>query len=105
MHLFNQDNLRDIVINSTKINQWIKIVNEYDESLTIITSPKKRSKHRLKENTRRNQSINKQKEKVYLNLPASSFQPYLPYESTKKKYQCLLNFWKIETGIKIKFYL
>ena len=40
---------------------------------------------------------------IYLNPPASSSRAYLPYESNKKKYHCLLNIWKHETGIKINF--
>ena len=74
---------------------WIEFKRNYKS--------KKRRKDRLKENTRTNQSTNKQEENVYLNPPASSSRAYLLYEYNKKKYHCLLNICKHETGIKISF--
>ena len=40
MYLFKQDTLRDGVIDANKIDQWKQIVNEYEESLKKITTPK-----------------------------------------------------------------
>ena len=38
MYLIIQDTLRDGVIDSTEINQWKEILNEYEECLKEISS-------------------------------------------------------------------
>ena len=49
MYLFKQDTLRDGVIDSKDINQWKEILNEYEESVKEITSPKNEEKINLKQ--------------------------------------------------------
>ena len=44
MYLFKQDTLRDGVIDAMEIEQWNQILNEYEESLKEITSPKNEEK-------------------------------------------------------------
>ena len=41
MYLFKQDTLRDGVIDAKEIDQWKQILNEYEDSLNEITTPKK----------------------------------------------------------------
>ena len=48
MYLFKQDALRDGVIDAKEIEQWKQIINEYEESLKEITSPKNEEKIDLK---------------------------------------------------------
>ena len=48
MYLFKQDALRDGVIDAKEIEQWKQIINEYEESLKEITSPKNEEKKALK---------------------------------------------------------
>ena len=48
MYLFKQDTLRDGVIDAKEIEQWKQILNEYEESLKEITSPKNEEKIDLK---------------------------------------------------------
>ena len=48
MYLFKQDTLRDGVIDSKEINQWIEILNKYEKSVKEITSPKNEKKIDLK---------------------------------------------------------
>ena len=48
MYLFKQDTLRDGVIDAKEIDQWRQILNEYEESLKEITSPKNEEKIDLK---------------------------------------------------------
>ena len=48
MYLFEQDTLRDRVIDAKEINQWKQILNEYEESLKEITIPKNEEKIDLK---------------------------------------------------------
>ena len=48
MYLFKQDTLRDGVIDAKEINQWRQILNEYEESLKEITTPKNEEKIDLK---------------------------------------------------------
>ena len=48
MYLFEQDTLRDGVIDAKEIDQWIQILNEYEESLKEITTPKNEEKIDLK---------------------------------------------------------
>ena len=44
MYLFKQDILRDEVIDAKEIEQWKQILNEYEESLKEITSPKTKTR-------------------------------------------------------------
>ena len=44
--------LSDGVIDAKEIDQWKQILNEYEESLKEITTPKKRRKDRFKNNSR-----------------------------------------------------
>ena len=44
MYFFKQDALRDGVIDVKEIEQWKQIINEYEESLKEITSPKNEQK-------------------------------------------------------------
>ena len=48
MYVFKQDTLRDGVIDTKEIDQWRQILNEYEESLKEITSPKNEEKIDLK---------------------------------------------------------
>ena len=48
MYLFKQDSLRDGVIDAKEIDQWKQILNEYEESLKEITTPKNEEKIDLK---------------------------------------------------------
>ena len=48
MYLFKQDTLRIGVIDAKEIDQWRQIINDYEESLTEITSPKNEEKIDLK---------------------------------------------------------
>ena len=48
MYLFKQDTLRDGVIDAKEIEQWKQILNEYEESLKEITTPKNEEKIDLK---------------------------------------------------------
>ena len=48
MYLFKQDTLRDGVIDTKEIEQWKQILNEYEESLEEITTPKNEEKIDLK---------------------------------------------------------
>ena len=48
MYLFKQDNSRDGVIDAKKSDQWKQILNEYEESLTEITTPNNEEKIDLK---------------------------------------------------------
>ena len=48
MYLFKQDTLRDGVIDAKVIDQWRQILNEYQESLNEITTPKNEEKIDLK---------------------------------------------------------
>ena len=48
MYLFQQDTLRDEVIDVKEIDQWRQILNEYKESLKEITSSKNEEKIDLK---------------------------------------------------------
>ena len=48
MYLFKQDTLRDGVIDAKEIDQWKQILNEYEESLKEITTPKNEEKIDLK---------------------------------------------------------
>ena len=48
MYLFKQDTLSDGVIDTKEINHWNQILNEYEESLKEITSPKNEEKIDLK---------------------------------------------------------
>ena len=48
MYLFKQDTLRDRVIDGKEIEQWKQIINEFEESLKEITSPKNEEKIVLK---------------------------------------------------------
>ena len=48
MYLFKQDTLRDGVIDAKEIDQWRQILNEYEESLKEITSPKNEEKIDIK---------------------------------------------------------
>ena len=48
MYLFKQDILRDGVIDAKEIEQWKQILNEYEESLKEITTPKNEEKIDLK---------------------------------------------------------
>ena len=48
MYLFKQDTLRDGVIDAKVIEQWRQILNEYEESLKEITTPKNEEKIDLK---------------------------------------------------------
>ena len=48
MYLFKQDILRDKVLDAKEIYQWRQILNEYEESLKEITSPKNEEKIDLK---------------------------------------------------------
>ena len=47
-YLFKQDTLRDGVIDAKEIDQFKEILNEYEESLKEITSPKNEEKINLK---------------------------------------------------------
>ena len=49
MYLFKQDTLRDGVIDAKEIEQWRQILNEYEESLKEITTPKNEEKIDLKQ--------------------------------------------------------
>ena len=48
MYLFKQDKLRDGVIDAKEIDQWKQILNEYEESLKEIITPKHEEKIDLK---------------------------------------------------------
>ena len=48
MYLFKQDTLRDGVIDVKEIEQWKQLINEYEESLKEITTPKNEEKIVLK---------------------------------------------------------
>ena len=48
MYLFKQDTLHDGVIDAKEIEQWKQILNEYEESLKEITTPKNEEKIDLK---------------------------------------------------------
>ena len=48
MYLFKQDTLRDGVIDAKESEQWKQILNEYEESLKEIISPKNEEKIDLK---------------------------------------------------------
>ena len=48
MYLFNQDTLSDGIIDAKEIEQWKQILNEYEESLKEITTPKNEEKIDLK---------------------------------------------------------
>ena len=48
MYLFKQDTLHDGVIYAKEIEQWKQILNEYEESLKEITTPKNEEKIDLK---------------------------------------------------------
>ena len=48
MYLFKQDTLRDGVIDAKEIGQWRQILNESEESLKEITTPKHEEKIDLK---------------------------------------------------------
>ena len=49
MYLFKQDTLRDGVIDAKEIDQWKQIINEYEESLKEIKTPKIEEKIDFKE--------------------------------------------------------
>ena len=40
MYSFKQDTLRDGIIDAKEIEQWKQLLNEYEESLKEITTPK-----------------------------------------------------------------
>ena len=111
MYLYKQDTLRDGVIDAKEIDQWKQILNEYEESLKEITSPKKRREDRFKKDSRTDQSIATTEElnariedpMININPPPSNARAYMPYECNKKKNHCMLYIWKHETGIKINF--
>ena len=111
MYLFKQDTLSDGVIDAKEIEQWKQILNEYDESLKEITTPKNEEKIDLKKNSRTDgqrpiersdQSITTE-EMININPPPSNARAYMPYECNKKKNHCMLYIWKHETRIKINF--
>ena len=95
MYLFKQDTLRDGVIDAKTIEQWKQILNEYEESLKEITSPKKRREDRFKNDSRTDKSNTTAEEVININPQ--------PYGCNKKKNHCILNIWKHETKIKSNF--
>ena len=65
MYLFQQDILREGVIDSKEINQWKTILNKYEESLKEITIPKHEKKINLKKIQEQiNLLINKKKQYI-----------------------------------------
>ena len=65
MYLFKQDTLRDGVIDAKKIDQWKQILNEYEESLKEITTPKNEEKIDLTKIQKQINLLLQQKNKTY----------------------------------------